>query len=382
MRQISCAALVLLAACGPTSSTGDGGTIDLKNPPPKSFRVTVSGENFASEGYAFPPTAGQEVSFKDGWEVKYTRVLTTVSGINFAANPDLSPTDQSKTGEVVATIDGAFAVDLVKGGGLGADGANAVAIAATNTLNKKGGGAFDSATRYAFGYQLVAASGAASQVNLDEAAKADYAQMVKDGVTTLLVGTATFKGTACRTTNPAFDFARLPKAVNFKFGFKSPVTYKNCLNPAIADDARGVQVKDNAAVDVQVTVHLDHPFWEALVEDAPLRFDALAARKSVASGAGPATAELTLADLAGVDLQSLKDAQGAALPWRYCGAMEAGERTTGALAYDPSTVPVNPAGGAQGLKDLADYMTWNQSTFGHLNFDGLCYPARDYPSPQ
>ena len=44
-------------------------------------------------------------------------------------------------------------------------------------------------------------------------------------------------------------------------------------------------------------------------------------------------------------------------------------------------VPVNPAGGATGLRDVADYMTYNLSTFGHLNNDGLCFPERQYPSP-
>jgi hypothetical protein len=146
--------------------------------------------------------------------------------------------------------------------------------------------------------------------------------------------------------------------------------------------ARGIQSKTNAEVVAQGTLHLDHPFWEALEEDAPFRWDAIAALKSVATGMGPASASLTEADLKSIDFQALKDAQGNALPIRYCGPVQAGEATTGTLKYDPKAVPVNPAGGAAGLKDLYEYMLYNQSTFGHLNNDGLCFPARNYPSPQ
>jgi hypothetical protein len=99
------------------------------------------------------------------------------------------------------------------------------------------------------------------------------------------------------------------------------------------------------------------------------------------TGQGPAMVELNTADLA-FDFLAPKDAQGAAIPWRTCGPQEANERTTGTVSYNPVNVPVNPAGGAAGLKDLADYMTYNLSTFGHLNNDGLCFPDRKYPSPQ
>ena len=34
------------------------------------------------------------------------------------------------------------------------------------------------------------------------------------------------------------------------------------------------------------------------------------------------------------------------------------------------------------MRDLRDYMTYNQSTQGHLNSDGLCFVKRNYPSPQ
>lgn len=370
--------LVALIACGAPATTPDAG-VDIDNPPAKSFRVLLTGEEFAQIGYAFPPTAGQEVSFRDGWEVKYTRLIIVADKLTLSENPDRSPTDQSQTGDLVAQLDGPWAVDVVRGGSF-AD--NSAALAVFTAQNKKGNAPFDSTAKYAFGYDTIAATAAAKKVNLDAAGETAFANMVSKGYTMWMEGTATFKGTGCRVTTiagqPAYDFERIPKVVNFKFGWTAPTTYKNCINPSIAEDARGVQVRDNAAVDVLVTYHVDHPFWEALTEDAPLRWDALAARKSSATAPAPSSVELTEADLKTVDFQAFEDAQGTALPIRYCGAPEASELTTGQLKYDPSTVPV---GGTSGLKDLYDFMQYNLSTFGHLNADGLCFPARNYSSP-
>jgi hypothetical protein len=33
------------------------------------------------------------------------------------------------------------------------------------------------------------------------------------------------------------------------------------------------------------------------------------------------------------------------------------------------------------LRDYYDFFTYNQSTQGHLNSDGLCFVQRNYPSP-
>lgn len=348
-------ALLLLAACSAPSSKG--------------FTVTASGEDSATGA----------IETQDGWEITFDHVLVTIAKVTFSEDPDKSPTDQSQTGPVVATLEGPFAIDLAKGGPLDAKEMNGKARKLGDVS-----GMFDATTRYAFGYDLVAASSGAQKLELDSAAEALYATMVSKGWTVLYQGTATWKGDAsCRNTDAAYVWDRVPKQVRFTFGWKVPVTYKNCLNPELQPaDTRGVQTQRNTDTVAQVTFHLDHPFWDALEEDAPLRFDAIAARKSVAMGmTAPANVEVTEADLVGVDFQAFKDAQGVTMPLRFCGMPSAGEPTTGSLSYDPRNVPVNPAGGAQGLKDLYDYTTYNLGTFGHLNNDGLCYPQRNYPSP-
>lgn len=363
--------------------TAPSGSID------NSLLVTITGEANATEGTGFPPPpGGGEPYFVDGWELSYEHVLVTVGKVTIANGPETNPNDQSVTGPVVAEALGPWAVDLAEQGPLASKEQNGHAWPLTRiTAQDKqiGTPAFSPTERYALSYSLVAAQEGARNVNLDDAAQTAYRTMAQNGWSVLLQGTATWKGDqgtpSCRSTSTTYDFARFPRAVKFSFGFAAPVTFKNCVNPELQPtDSRGVQTASNAQTLAQLTFHLDHPFWESLAEDAPLRWDALAARKSVAAGMGPASVELSTADLA-FDFLAPRDAQNAPIPWRTCGPVEAGERTSGTVSYDPVNVPVNPAGGTSGLADLADYMKYNLSTFGHLNNDGLCFPDRQYPSP-
>lgn len=401
MRTVTLAALALtLAACpqmpepdgGPPIS--DGGFFAEFSAPSasavnNSLLVTITGESSATEGTGFPPApGGGEPFFIDGWELTYEHVLVTVGAVNVSEGPETNPNDQSITGPLVAEVTGPWAVDLAKAGPLAAKEQNgtAFALARITGQNKKPGApAFEATARYAFGYSLVAATEGVRNVNLDDSAQAAYRTMATNGWSVLLQGTATWRGDrstpACRSTNAAYDFNRFPRAVKFSFGFKAPVNFKNCVNPELQPiDSRGVQTATNAQTTAQLTFHLDHPFWESLTEDAPLRWDSIAARRSAAAGASPASVDVTISDLT-FDLQAPRDAQNAPIPWRTCGPVEPGERSSGTVSYDPVNVPVNPAGGAAGLANLLDYMTYNLSTFGHLNNDGLCFPDRQYASP-
>ncbi|MEW5741000.1 MAG: hypothetical protein AB1938_18915 [Myxococcota bacterium] len=380
---------------GGGGGSGDGGLLLSFEPPSttavnNSILVTVTGESFATEGVAFPPGAASgEPYFLDGWQVSFTHAVVVVDQVTLSENPDLNPNDPSQTGADVARAEGPWAVDLAKGGPLDAKELNgkAVALARLDGQNLKSGNpSFDPTSKYALGYRLISARAGVYDVNLDAEAEAAFREMASHGWSVWLAGTATWRGDlgapACRSTDSAYDFGRFPKSVSFSFGFRAPVDFKNCENPELSPaGSRGVQTQAGAETTAQVTFHLDHPFWEALEEDAPLRWDILAARKSVDAGAGAAMASLTEADLA-FDFQAPKDAQGAAIPWRTCGPALANERSAGTVAYDPVNVPVNPSGGSAGLKDLYDYMTYNLSTSGHLNNDGLCFPARNYPSPR
>ncbi len=369
-----CVSSFSLFSCGnpqPTPSSG-------------GFEVVVTGENFATDGYPFPPSTPDDLFFQDGWQISYTHVLASFDHLTVSSNPDRSPTDQSQTGPVVATVDGPWVVDLAQRGPIESAERNGTAWSVVKLENERG--RFDPTQRYAFGFSLVEAKGGTATKRLNPVSDADLATMASKGWSLWLRGVAEFKGTACRSSVPGYDFTRLPKKVNFSLGFKTPTTFKNCINPQLMpDDSRGIQSQKDAVTRAQITFHLDHPLWESLVEDAPLRFDIVAGRKSVDAGvAQPSSVEVTQDDLVGVGFQGATDAQGVALPWRYCGARAANERTSGTVSYGTAGVPVTAPTGSptDGLRDLLDFMVYNQSTFGHLNNDGLCFPERNFSAPR
>lgn len=378
------------AGSGPSGGGGmnPGGTLQPftypGDPGPGGVLFTASGEVLALGGYAFPPATPDDPAFVDGWQIKFDEVLVTIDAITLSENPDKAPGDEAQTDGVVAQVDGPFAVDLHKGGPLAGKGGTdeqAVPIAAISNQNRNGGAAFDPTRRYAFGFDTVAATTSARNVNLDDRAQADYAEMIAKGWTVLYVGTATFTGTACSPADPVFD--ALPKVVKFRLGFRSPTTYVNCQNPdndpakalGAEEHERGVSVLTNRSAVAQVTIHTDHPFWESTAHDSPAHFDPIAARY-----VGQDAPTATLDGLVGVDVLAFTDAKGNKLPARTC--LSTYTPAKGTLHFDPMGVPVDPADttGAS-LRDYADYMTYNQSTQGHLNSDGLCFVRRNYPSP-
>lgn len=364
-----------------------------------SFVFTISAEAAATEGFAFPPAAGAtEPYFVDGWQLEYEHLIVTVDNLTLSTNPDMNMSDPSMTGPAVARVSGPWAVDLASGGldaGVsavpGKEGEGlAFTLARLTAQNLSGNAAFSTTDRYAFGFDLVTADTNPIAVNLTPEARVAYQRMRDNGWSYWVKGTATYRGAmgapACRSTDAAYDYARVPKVVHFDFGWAVPTHYRNCTNQELMPmDTRGLQLGSGGTqATAQVTLHTDHPFWDALEEDAPLRFDAIAARKSVGADAGVAPASVTVsnADLANVDFEALTDAQGVRLPRRFCGPAGANEPTTGGLSYKPANVPVSPTGGAAGLKDLSDFMAYNLSTFGHLNAgEGLCVAQRQYPSP-
>ncbi len=367
----------LAQACS-SSSNHSGGPI----------RVTASGEALALAGYAFPPPSADDPAFVDGWEVKFGKLLVTIDHVTISENPDLSPTDQSQTGRKVAQLDGPWAIDLHQGGplqGKGGTDEQAYPLGLIESQNLNSNTPFDETARYAFGYDIVPATASAAMLQL-AAEDPDYATMVQNGWTVLYAGTATWKGSGCESTIAGFDFVQLPTVVNFRFGFKSPASYINCQNPdsdpadALGDEEhqRGIQVKSNQTVTAQVTVHTDHPLWESILHDSPLHFDQLAALAvKGADGAYTVTLENTI----GVNYTAFSHGSNP-LPWRNCSSNFVPPNSNPQMNFDSLTIPYNPAGdGSTSLRDYADFMTYNQSTEGHLNADGLCFVKRNYASP-
>jgi hypothetical protein len=386
-KDITCASGAMCASAAPAGGTASG-TLAAFTPPvdPGAGGVlfAASGEELALTGYAFPPAKMDDPSFVDGWDVKFTRLLVTVDNITLSEGPNAKPGDQSCTEPTVAKVTGPWAIDLSHAGN-------------TKAFDTGGG------TPYAFGFDVVQATSSAMNVNIDTAGQADYQSMITEGCAVLYVGTATFKGMncTCPTTadaNKACDmmtYANWPamgESLPFHLCFKSPTTYANCQNPDNdpakplegEEHERGIFVKADASVVAQVTIHTDHPFWDSVLHDSPAHFDqfaALVAGKK-ANGAFPT---VTLDGTQMMDYAGYKDAAGNALSWRYCidPPTDVHMKLTGPMAFDAQSIPhTSGTDGCMGLRNYYDFATYNQSTQGHLNSDGLCYVARHYPSPQ
>ncbi len=378
--------LVLALSCGGglscdgtarTSSTGgseSGGAI----------RVQINGEEAGYAGIAFP--GGGIV---DGWEIHFDHVLFGFDHVSLASNPDKAPSDQSRTDEIVARLDGPWVADLaVPGSETGADGTSkALLIGRITHQNANGGSAFESDKRYAFTYQSVLAAAGAKKLNLDAEAEAYYEKMIGH-YSVLYVGTATWKGEAsCPSSNPAYyanEAPPFPTVVRFELGFATPTHYINCQNqdnrgePVSGENyQRGIPIVPNGDSVAQITVHLDHVFFDDVSHDTSLFFDPLAA-----SLVGkPSGTVLHTEDLRGIDPTALTDATGAPLPFRTCNGSPLHSGTQ--RSVKTGSVPVNPsAASGKALHDYFDFVEYVQSTQGHLNGgDGLCFVKRDYPSP-
>jgi hypothetical protein len=389
---------------GGGSTNADGGRGLLAFTPPDDpgkggVLFSASGEALALTGYPFPPAQDGDPAFVDGWDVRFERLLVTIDAIRLSENPDTTPGDQSKTGNLVAQVDGPWAIDLAHADpgnllGKGGPGEQAVPVAALGSQNRNGNASFATdGTRYAFGFDVVAASPdvRAYNVNLDAAALSDYQTMQNDGCAVLYVGTATFRGD--KTDANCYPESRQgwPDAVAFHLCFKSPTAYDNCQNPdndpadpfPDEEHERGIAFKATSSVVAQITIHTDHPFWDSVIHDSPAHFDQFAARV-LDQNADAGTPLATLEETKGVDYTAYTDALGRALDYRYCvePPTDAHPKFTGAMRFDPGAVPHATNGNAAtGLRDYYDFSTYDQSTQGHLNADGLCSVKRRYPSP-
>jgi hypothetical protein len=380
------------------------------DPGPGGILFAASGEVLALTGYAFPPASADDPAFVDGWDVHFTSLLVTLDNITLSQNANVRPGDQSCTEPTVAKLSGPWAVDLSRSDpnnlpGKGGPGEEAVPIVALSKQNYPAGNtaAFDTnGTAYAFGFDAVPATSSAMNVNLDAAALADYQNMASNGCVVLYVGTATFNGTSCTCPTAAnataacdaTTYANWPavgQSVPFHLCFKSPTSYVNCQNPdndpamALAGEEheRGIFFKSSQSIVGQVTIHTDHPFWDSVLHDSPAHFDQFAAEVA-GMGQGGVFPMVTLELTQGASFTAYKDNLGNALNWRYCIAppTDVHPQFVGTMAFDAQSVPQSAGtNGCAGLADYYAYSTYNQSTQGHLNSDGLCYVARHYPSP-
>ncbi len=414
----------LQAYTPPADPIGDGNGHTLRafhgpaDPGGGGFVFTISGEVNAQTGYPFPPFDPSQTWMVDGWNWRVEKFIVVVDHLTLWSNPNESASDQSQHGPAVAHVDGPFVVDLHKGGplsGKGGGGEEALAIATLAQQNDTGGAGFDPATTYAFGFSTVAApgDGSAVNVNLDATEQADYQAMVRAGYSVYYAGTATWSGdqaggagfpglctatavSAGVTTDAGadggsgggYDFTRLPRTMAFELGFSTPTSYVNCINATATPPVRGVQTSAGQSAAVQVTLHMDHPFWESFAEDSPVHWDPIAAQYI-----GVSSPVAHTEDMKGVPFAPFTDRTGSPLPWRSCETLYT-PPGTGAMSFSTLSVPQNPGGACTGvtgqdfskdhcpaIRDYYDYLRYTQSTQGHLNSQGACFVDRQFPAP-
>lgn len=411
-----------------------GGPAD---PGPGAIYVTVSGESNAIMGYPFPPNSfTADTYLYDGWEFQIDAYIVVIDKVTLWADPNLSSTNQSLHGAQVAHLSGPFVVDLHKGGtivGQAGYPEEATALGVLTNQNDSCGAAFDPTATYGFGFSTVPAGPVAGytgevagydayNVNLDESEADDYAYMVAHGASVYYRGHAVWKGAnpsnpyKCTQTNAGpgpdagrvdggadagapssaadggYDFAGEPQAgMNFRFAFSTPTDYVNCQNYTAMgvgiggeESPRGIQVSPGASAVAQVTLHMDHPFWESFEEGTPVHWDQIAAQYvGVAPPADGGLVESHLEDFQGVPFQGFTDHQGTPLPWRNCAGSNYTPPGNGQMSFSTLNVPVDPheTDPSRAIRDYYDYIRYAQSSQGHLNSQGRCFVARRFPSP-
>jgi hypothetical protein len=413
---------------------GNGHTLKtfvrLTDPGAGGFVFSISGEVNAITGYPYPPVDTSQTWMVDGWSWKIEKYIVVVDRITLWSNPNVSASDQSQHGPQVAHVDGPFVVDLHKGGpldGKGGGGEQALAIAVLTRQNDSGGAPFDLATTYGLGFSTVVApsDGSAINVNLDASEQADYEYMVRGGYSVYYSGVATWAGDAagapgdfamCTQTSTAaasnddggaaesgvgdaatpsgpYDFTKLPRTMAFQLGFATPTNYVNCVNYSVSQQVgttvRGVQPSPSQSSIEQLTLHMDHPFWESFAENSPVHWDQIAAQYI-----GVANPVAHTEDMIGVSFAPFTDKNGAVMPWRDCEAMEYTPPGNGAMTFSTLSVPQDPHGTCTGsvgqdfskddcpaIRDYYDFLRYTQSTQGHLNSQGQCFVDRQYPAP-
>ena len=274
-------------ACG---DTGDGG-------PPGTLNVTVSGEQAAVEGY--PVGEGTtEIGFADGWRLQFAHVVVSLADFT------------------LRTADGNDAQ------------LDAEPVVADLALGEPNVWEFDDVPSRRWdrvGFRYAHASAEARMANAVDDDLLDA--MIEDNLSFLVEGTAEKAG----------------RQVDFRFGFGFEVDLGHCVSGL--DGTDGLVIPAGAASEAQITVHLDHLFFDSFArDDAALRFDAMAALAETG-------APLTLDALAAQDnLSDLVDEDGEPLDLGY----DSGS------TFDP--VPEN----------LRDYVIAAATTTGHFNGEGHC----------
>lgn len=284
--------LTAVAACGADVGTG-------------TLEVTLSGEDGAKEGFPVEED-GRTIAFADGWSLAFTKYLVSIGNLSVSA------TD----GESGVSSSDVFVADISKGD------------PTLGTFADLPARRWDRVS-----FELLAPMSDAKRVG--DVSAEDVQRMTAGGFNYWLEGEAT----------------RGDETVTFAWGFAAETKNADCTNGD--DGTAGVVVKPNSKTTAEVTLHVEHLFWDALgSENAVLRFDAIAA---MADEAG----HVTIDALAGQSLAQPLDAEG--LPIKNAQGAP--------VVYDAGSMTLSE-------NNLRGFMTASIASQAHLNGEGLCSVSR------
>jgi hypothetical protein len=281
-----------LSGCDPGADGVGTGTLLLR----------LSGEGAAKQGYPYTKDNGQRLEFVDGWTVRFSKFLVSVGELRLRASD----------GTEGFADEGSFVADIQKGD---------PEIARLPGLK---------ARRWdRFSFRVIPPTAAAR--NLNGVAAADVERMISGGLNYWIEGTA----------------AKAGETYSFRWGLANPTRNANCTNGT--DNTDGFVVRNNATTVAEITVHVDHLFWDTLgTEQAKLRFEPIA-------GASRDDRDVSFAELAGQRLDNLLGRTGERLK------NEAGQP----LTYDPGSIPIS-------AYNLQGFMLASSASQAHVNGVGLC----------
>ena len=404
---------LVAAGCGGSSSNSNSN--DPQSPPagtmltaptinftmtspnaPLSVEVTFSGETLGINGLPFQPANQGDPYFVDGWNMTIDEDIVVVGNITLNAMPTEDQTWYDMGPQVAHKV-GPYVFDAHQAAGfVGKDGVEPASP--MFVFDKEdNGSSFDSNQRYAFSYDTVVAAYPAWNLNLTSQGQADYAMMVSNGWNKFIRATATYVGTGTYPDPPTqAKFAAFPATVTFTMGWNDATSLTNCVNADLGpeDDLanRGVVIFPDQAAIAQITMHVDHVFWDKLKQEgAALRFDPIATF-------APADTSTTPFSLNSFHAQHLLAtfADGSPLPdrapYQPNPSPNAGANTPDDVQPNPLQITFNLDGvtapdGSAFPDDLVQFMAFSAQSQMHLNAQGLCYikgqnPADPYYAPK
>ena len=232
---------VLAVGCGSSDPVEPGGS--------GAVAFTTWGEEYIETGIP----ADEDSGFVDGWSVRYEQFLVNFQNIQLA----------NSSGERAGIQARSVLVDNT--------------VAGVKSLIE-----FDEVPAQAWDRVSYEIAPVTRDTELTQSADEDAkASMIEGGYSVYVAGTAR-KGA-------------LEKS--FAWGFAIGTHYSDCHSQQAGRDEAGVVVKNNTNIDVQLTTHGDHPFYDRLQSSADpsiltsLRFQAIADADANADG------EVTLAEL-------------------------------------------------------------------------------------